>query len=120
LPVTASSKPVATNVYETDQEKVMHKVSENVSREQLMTDFKTVVADAEALLKATVNQGGEELAGVRSKAEESIMAIKSRMADEQAALVALSRDVYVHMYPWTAVGVAASVGLVVGLLSSRR
>lgn len=104
----------------------MHHVNENVSRDQLMTDFKTVVADAEALLKATVNHGGEELAVVRTKAEHSIMAIKSRMADEQAALVALSKDaakaadVYVHMYPWTAVGVAASVGLVVGLLSSRR
>lgn len=104
----------------------MKKEFEEVSREQLMTDFRTVVADAEALLKATVNHGGEELAGVRSKAEESITAIKAKMAEEQAAVVTLSRDaakaadVYVHLYPWTAIGVAAGVGLVVGLLSSRH
>lgn len=104
----------------------MYNVNENVTKDQLMTDFKTVVADAEALLKATVNHGGEELAGVRTKAQESIMAIKAKLADEQAAVVALSRDaaktadVYVHMYPWTAIGVAAGVGLVVGLLSNRH
>ena len=54
------------------------------------------------------------------------MAMKAKMADEQAAVLAFSKDaakaadVYVHLYPWTAVGVAAGVGLVVGLLSSRR
>jgi ElaB/YqjD/DUF883 family membrane-anchored ribosome-binding protein len=104
----------------------MYKFNENATKDQLMTDFKTVLADAEALLKATVNHGGEELAGVRSKAEESITAIKAKLADEQAAVVALSKDaakaadVYVHMYPWTAIGVAAGVGLVVGLLSNRH
>lgn len=126
LPVTASSIPVRTDTYETDKERVMHKVIENVTREQLMTDFKTVVADAEALLKATVNHGGEELAGVRTKAEESITAIKAKLADEQAVVVAMSKDAakaadaYVHLYPWTAVGIAAGIGLVVGLLGNRR
>jgi ElaB/YqjD/DUF883 family membrane-anchored ribosome-binding protein len=104
----------------------MEKVFEEVTKEQLIADFKSVVADAEALLRATANQGGDELAGVRTKAEQSIMAMKARMADEQAAVLEFSRDaakaadVYVHMYPWTAVGVAAGVGLVVGLLSSRH
>jgi ElaB/YqjD/DUF883 family membrane-anchored ribosome-binding protein len=104
----------------------MYKVFDEVAKEQLIADFKTVVSDAEALLKATANHGGEELAGVRSRAEESIMAMKAKMVDEQAAVLAFSKDaakaadVYVHMYPWTAVGVAAGVGLVVGLLSSRR
>lgn len=100
--------------------------SHDVSKEQLIDDLKTVVADAEALLKATVNQGGDELAAVRGKAEKSIMGMKAKLADEQAAMVAFSKDaakaadVYVHLYPWTAVGVAAGVGLLVGLLSSRR
>jgi ElaB/YqjD/DUF883 family membrane-anchored ribosome-binding protein len=108
------------------QEKVMQNEFDKASKEQLIADFRTVVADAEALLKATVNQGGDELAAVRSKAEESIKAMKAKMADEQAAVLALSKDAakaadeYVHLYPWTAVGVAAGIGLLVGLLSSRR
>jgi ElaB/YqjD/DUF883 family membrane-anchored ribosome-binding protein len=104
----------------------MKKVSDEVTTEQLIADFKTVVADAEALLKATANHGGEELAEVRAKAEESIKAVKARIADEQAALLvrtkeaAVATDVYVHANPWTAIGVAAGVGLVVGLLSNRQ
>ena len=107
----------------------MRKVAEvthEITKEQLIADFKTVVADAEALLKATANQGGEELAEVRAKAEESIKAAKAKMADEQAAVLAKTKeaakatDVYVHEHPWTAVGVAAGVGLVVGLLSNRH
>lgn len=92
----------------------------------LITDFKVVVTDAEALLKATANQGGDKLAEVRAKAEESLRIAKARMADAQAALLAKTReaakatDVYVHENPWKAVGVAAGVGLVIGLLIGRR
>lgn len=104
----------------------MENVSDEVTSEQLITDFKVVVADAEALLKATANQGGEKLAEVRAKAEESLRVVKARMADAQAALLARTReaakatDAYVHENPWRAVGVAAGVGLVIGLLIGRR
>jgi hypothetical protein len=37
----------------------------DTSKEQLIADFKIVVADAEALIKATANQGGEALTAVR-------------------------------------------------------
>jgi ElaB/YqjD/DUF883 family membrane-anchored ribosome-binding protein len=49
-----------------------------------------------------------------------------RLADAEAAIVAKSRaaaratDTYVHESPWTAVGVAAGVGLLVGLIIGRR
>lgn len=94
--------------------------------DDLITDFKVVVADAEALLKATANQGGEKLAEVRAKAEESLRVAKARMLDAQDALLAKTReaakatDTYVHENPWKAVGVAAGVGLVIGLLIGRR
>lgn len=98
----------------------------DVTKEQLINDFKVVVADAEALLKATAGQGGEALAAVRGRVEESLAAAKAKMADAQAALVvktkaaAKATDEYVHMHPWEAVGVAAGVGLVIGLLIGRR
>jgi ElaB/YqjD/DUF883 family membrane-anchored ribosome-binding protein len=104
----------------------MEHLSDEVTSEQLITDFKVVVADAEALLKATANQGGEKLAEVRAKAEESLRVVKARMAEAQAALLAKTKaaakatDAYVHENPWKAVGVAAGVGLVIGLLIGRR
>lgn len=96
-----------------------------VTKEQLLADFKVVVTDAEALLLATANQGGEELARIRAKAEESLGLVKARIAQEQDALIVKTReaaratDAYVHENPWTAIGVAAGVGLVIGLLSAR-
>lgn len=97
-----------------------------VSKEQLIDDFKVVVSDAEALLKATAGHGGEAVAAARSKAEESLASLKARMTDAEAALVAKTKaaakstDEYVHGHPWQAIGIAASVGVVVGLLIGRR
>ncbi len=97
-----------------------------VTKEQLMSDFKVVVADAEALLKATAGQGGEALAAARTRAEESLAVAKAKMSEAQAALAvrtkaaAKATDEYVHVHPWQAMGIAASLGVVIGLLIGRR
>ena len=107
-------------------ENTMKHLSDEVTSEQLITDFKVVVADAEALLKATANQGGEKLAEVRAKAEESLRVVKARMTEAQEALIvktkeaAKATDVYVHENPWQAIGVAAGLGLLIGWLMGRR
>lgn len=98
----------------------------DVTKEQLIQDFKVVVSDAEALLKATAGQGGEAVAAMRSKVEASLAAAKEKMTDAELALLAKTRaaakatDEYVHGHPWQAIGIAASVGVVVGLLIGRR
>ena len=99
----------------------MEKLSDDVA-----ADFKEVLADTEALLKATADQGGEKLAEVRAKVEESLRVVKDRMVAAEAALVvktkaaAKATDVYVHENPWKAIGVAAGFSLVIGLLLGRR
>ena len=104
----------------------MEKLADEITSEQLVADFKMVVADAEALLKATANQGGEKVAELRTKAEESIKAAKARMAQVQKVVIvktkeaAKATDAYVHENPWRAIGVAAGVGLVIGYLIGRR
>lgn len=98
----------------------------DVTKDQLVDDFKVVVADAEALLKATASHTGEKVAEVRAKAEKSLHAAKASLAEMQSVVVAKTKDaakatdVYVHENPWKSVGFAASVGLVIGLLISRR
>ncbi|MBZ0071990.1 MAG: DUF883 family protein [Gammaproteobacteria bacterium] len=104
----------------------MENVADEVTKDQLIADFKKVVADAEALLKATARHGGEELAEVRARAEASLRAAKARLAEERTALLgrtkdaARATDAYIHDNPWQAIGIAAGVGLVVGLLTGRR
>jgi len=104
----------------------METATNDINKDQLINDFKVVITDAEALLKATVNTGSEKVAEIRAKAEESLGIAKARMADAQAAVLARTKeaakaaDIYVHENPWRSVGLAASVGVVIGLLISRR
>lgn len=98
----------------------------DISGDQLIADFKVVVADAEALIKATANQGDEMLVEIRTRAEESLKVAKARMVDMQKTAAfktqeaAKAADVYVHANPWQAIGIAAGIGLVAGFLSCRR
>lgn len=104
----------------------MKNSSGEVIKEQLIADFNAVAADAEALLKATANQGGEKLAEVRARAEASLNHAKVRMAKAQGALLVKTRsagkvgDEFVHEHPWKTAGAAAGLALVIGLLIGRR
>jgi len=94
--------------------------------EKLMKDLRTVVVDTEDLLKATAGQTGERIEKIRARAEESLRNARSRVqatgADLQAAAESAARkvDSQVHENPWTAVGVAAGIGLIVGILLGRK
>lgn len=97
-----------------------------LAKAQLSDDFKVVLTDAEALLKATLGQGGEALTAARGKIEGSIAVARAGMAEAQAALATRTRaaaratDVYIHRNPWQAIAISAGVGLVVGWLAGRR
>lgn len=101
-------------------------MAERVSAEQLVDDLTTVVRDAENLLRATAQQTGEKLGEARARAEESVRLAKERLAEiEEEALqrareFAGEADEYVRGNPWAAVGIAAGVGVMLGLLLSRR
>jgi ElaB/YqjD/DUF883 family membrane-anchored ribosome-binding protein len=95
-------------------------------REHLADDMKSIIADAEELLKATASATGERILAARARAEESLKSARERLANlDDAALaqvkeVAKSADDYVHEHPWGAVGIAAVAGLLLGVLISRR
>ncbi|MDR3390796.1 MAG: DUF883 family protein [Sulfuriferula sp.] len=114
------------NAIERETQKGMHALSDKVGKEQLIADFKVVVADTEALLKATADQGGEKLHEIRVRTEESLKIAQDRLMQAQEALIAKTRaaakatDIYVHENPWKAIAAAAGTGLVIGLLISRH
>lgn len=97
-----------------------------VSTSKLVEDLKVVMHDAEALLKATSAQTGEKLQEVRARAEESLRAAQARLSEFEEEAVKRAREVadvtkeYVRENPWQSVGIAAGIGLLVGLLLSRR
>ncbi len=98
----------------------------DVTTDKLMQDLKTVVVDAEDLLKATASQGGEQIARIRARAEESLRVARARIKDMTQVAEAQAREAagevnrQVHESPWTAVGIAAGVGVLLGFLLGRK
>ena len=96
------------------------------AQQQLVTDMKSAISDAEDMLHATADQAGEKVASLRARIQERLKGARVRLADAEEALLTKTRaaaratDAYVHESPWTAVGVAAAVGLLVGLIIGRR
>ena len=95
-------------------------------RNDLITDAKTLMADADEIVKSMAGASGEKLADLGEKLRAKLRVAKEKVADAQYAVAdkakaaARATDDYVHDNPWQAVGAAAAVGFVLGLLVNRR
>ena len=98
----------------------------SVQKDKLMGDLRVVIADAEELLRMTADQAGESAADIRSRVQAKMNQAKADLINLQEAAVAKAKaaghatDEFVHENPWKSIGIAAGVGLVVGLLIGRR
>jgi len=96
------------------------------SRDALVKDFSDVLVEAETLLKQAAKESGEKATDLRSQVETKLRSAKLKLQELQdeaidnAKAAARVTDDYVHDNPWQAIGVAAAVGLLVGLVIGRR
>ena len=96
------------------------------SKDKLMDDLHQGIADAEEMLKLTASQAGEGAVQLRERVRDRMSKAKVELLHLQQATVERAKaaghatDVFVHENPWKSIGIAAGVGLVVGLLISRR
>ncbi len=96
------------------------------ARDQLIEDFKKVIGDTEGLLKITANETGGKIGAVRDRAEKNLREVRRKLNAWESDLImqtkatAKATDQLVHENPWQAVAIAAGVGLLFGMLSSRR
>jgi ElaB/YqjD/DUF883 family membrane-anchored ribosome-binding protein len=99
---------------------------QRASTDKLVEDLKVVVQDADALLRATADHSGEKAADARRRIQASLDSARARLHSVQQSAVELGEDAlhdtenYVRQNPWQAVGIAAGVGLILGVLISRR
>ena len=96
------------------------------SKERLAADLRQLIADAEALVSETALSSEDKIVALRDRVTENLKAARYKLEDIEDAVktktreVARATDDYVHENPWKAIGAAAGVGLIVGLLISRR
>ncbi len=97
-----------------------------VNRQKLFADARIVLDDVDALLRQAANASGKQAEELREQAAEALNRARLRMAEaqdmlnEQTRKALRSADGWVHANPWQAVGVAAGVAFLLGLLVSRR
>jgi ElaB/YqjD/DUF883 family membrane-anchored ribosome-binding protein len=96
------------------------------ARDQLLSDLKTVIQDAEAWLRHSGHLTGEEFKAARAKFERTLVKAKEdiirleEVAVEKAKVAAKATDEYVKENPWKAVGLGTAVGVVIGMLIARK
>lgn len=90
------------------------------------SEWRNLLADVEDLIKKVAHVDDVEVAKVRAKVEQTLAKAKSTAMDGAESIRTYARDAsaatdeYVHESPWTAIGLAAAVGVVIGFLVSRR
>jgi ElaB/YqjD/DUF883 family membrane-anchored ribosome-binding protein len=96
------------------------------SREKLAHDLHVALNDAEELVRATAQETGERVKAVRARLQENLQVAKARVielqhnAAEKAKAAAAATDRYAHENPWKTAGIAAGIGLLIGVLIGRK
>jgi ElaB/YqjD/DUF883 family membrane-anchored ribosome-binding protein len=90
------------------------------------SEIKNLIADVEELMSRISDLKDADVERVRGKVQRAVDSAKKSIADSTVTLrrraqqAASSADDYVRDSPWQAVGIAALVGAVVGILATRR
>jgi ElaB/YqjD/DUF883 family membrane-anchored ribosome-binding protein len=89
-------------------------------------EIKNLIADVEDLMARIADLKDADVVRMRTKVQRAVDAAKQSLTDgagtlrRQAQDLAGSADDYVRESPWQAIGIAALVGAVVGILATRR
>jgi ElaB/YqjD/DUF883 family membrane-anchored ribosome-binding protein len=99
--------------------------AENV-KNAASAEIQSLIADVEDLVARIADLKDADVVRVRSQVMRAVGNAKESLAESadnfrrQAQQAARTADDFVHDSPWQAVGVAALVGAVVGILATRR
>jgi len=98
-------------------------------RDYASDELRAFLADVEDLVKKVANVGDADVARLRSRVSGALGDVRQTIGDtadslrDRARMAVTVTDDYVHDKPWTAIGLAAAVGVIVGVgvaAASRR
>lgn len=100
--------------------------SAKTQQEQLQAEFQALIKDAEALLQHAAGLAGEHADELREQIQANLQRARDTLGTGETALrehgaaVREASEAYVQSNPWQAIGIAAGLGLLLGLLMGRR
>jgi ElaB/YqjD/DUF883 family membrane-anchored ribosome-binding protein len=95
-------------------------------RKSTVKDFSDALDDANTLLREAAAETSERASDLRSQVAAKLLSAKLKLQDlqddtvDRAKAAARVADDFVRDNPWQAMGAAAAVGFLVGVLISRR
>ena len=95
-------------------------------RKSTVKDFSDVLDDADTLLRQAAAETGERASDLRSQVAAKLLSAKLKLQDlqdyavDRAKAAARVTDDYVRDNPWQAIGAAAALCFLIGVLISRR
>lgn len=90
------------------------------------SDIRSRVKDAQELFREAAATTGETAKNLREEGLELLDVAVSKAQDVQAAAIETSKEIaattdeYVQENPWRAIAISAGIGLLVGLVISRK
>jgi ElaB/YqjD/DUF883 family membrane-anchored ribosome-binding protein len=97
-----------------------------VRMDGLIAALKVLAQDTKALVAATSDQTGQQIARARARADDSLAAALAHAGNIQDSTLARTRalghatDVYVRAHRWEVLAASAAVGFVLGALVVRH
>ena len=100
----------------------MNMTATEQSTDRLVTDLKRIVQDSEALLHATKDAVGDKAHEVRERLTDALASAKHtcRGLEDKAIEGAKAADQTIRAHPYQSIGVAFGVGLLIGVLVTRK
>jgi ElaB/YqjD/DUF883 family membrane-anchored ribosome-binding protein len=104
----------------------MEHTHSTLARARVMADLKSLVRDSEDLLRATAGDVSEKAKEARSRVTAALERAKATCEDLQEQTAATARaaartaDTTIREHPYESLGVAFGVGLLIGVLVTRK
>jgi ElaB/YqjD/DUF883 family membrane-anchored ribosome-binding protein len=97
-----------------------------IARERIRTDLENLTRDAEDLLKVTAGDVSEKAKEARSRVGAALERAKTTCAHLQEQTLATAKaaakkaDIVIREHPYESIGIAFGVGLLIGVLVTRK
>lgn len=100
----------------------MTQSGEETTPEKVATELKSVVDDAEELVKATAGDPSEKVKKLRERLSVTLENAKTtyRKFEEKAVAGAKATDKVIREHPYESMGAAFGIGLLIGVLINRK
>lgn len=97
-------------------------MTNELSTDKLVTDLKRIVTDSEELLHSTKDAVGDKAHDIRERLGVALENAKRacRRLEDKAVEAAKATDRTIRDHPYQSIGVAFGIGLLIGVLVTRR